>query len=168
MIRSAQPDDVSAISTLLEEMDRYYGATELEPAEVRAQEIGQALFGSHAVTQMLLGFDSAGALVALAAFTFLWPAAGTTRSLYLKELYVSHHHQRHGAGRQLMSRLAAAAVENGCSRMEWTTDVENLGAQEFYASLAAPVNPGKINYRVADDGLLRLAKVAETTGRNDL
>ena len=34
----------------------------------------------------------------MASYSFLWPAAGLTRSLYLKELYVAQDWQRQGIG----------------------------------------------------------------------
>jgi hypothetical protein len=59
-----------------------------EPLEERARQVGAALFASPPAAYALLarvGRQIAG----LAAYSFVWPAAGLTRSLYLKELYVA-------------------------------------------------------------------------------
>jgi len=48
--------------------------------------------------------------------------------------------------------LFEAAAKNGCSRVEWTTDRDNAGAQAFYEQLGAPVQSSKIFYRVEDSG----------------
>ena len=90
----------------------------------------------------------AGALAGLAAYSFLWPAIGPTRSLYLKELYVPAAYRGRGVGKLLMRAVFEAAARHGCSRVEWTTDVTNTGAQAFYARLALPRYPSKVFYRV--------------------
>jgi GNAT superfamily N-acetyltransferase len=88
----------------------------------------------------------------MAAYSFLWPAAGLTRSLYLKELYVGERYRRHGAGELLMRALFEMAGQRGCSRVEWTTDSGNAGAQAFYEMLRLPRRPSKIFYRAEVPG----------------
>lgn len=96
---------------------------------------------------MLLAVDD-GRAVGFVSYSFLWPAIGLTSSLYLKELYVSHAEQRRGAGKDLMDGLVEIARKLGCSRVEWTTDRDNGGAQAFYEALGFSVNAGKVFYRV--------------------
>lgn len=98
-----------------------------------------------------------GRLAGFAAYSFLWPAIGLTRSLYLKELYVSTEARRIGIGRLLMRRLYDIAVKNDCSRVEWTTDSDNQKAQLFYAELGVPVKESKLFYRIEGDELTRRA-----------
>ena len=76
---------------------------------------------------------------------------------YLKELYVRQSHQRSGIGTLLMRSIATIAVEHRCSRVEWTTDRDNGAAQKFYARLPAPINEGKITYRLDADAIADLA-----------
>ena len=45
-VSPARPADLEAIAALLEEMDRFYGATEVEPLEHRMRQIEEAIFGS--------------------------------------------------------------------------------------------------------------------------
>lgn len=150
-VSAAGPDDVPAIAGLLEEMDRFYGATAAEPLEQRTRQIAEALFGDPAAARALLARD--GERVAgIASCSFLWPAVGLTRSLYLKELYVAEAYRRQGVGDLLMSAVFAMAGEFGCSRVEWTTDTGNEGAQAFYESRGVPVQHSKIFYRVEDMG----------------
>ena len=85
----------------------------------------------------------------IASYSFLWPAAGVTRSLYLKELYVRQAARRRGVGKLLMDELTGVANLHHCSRIEWTTEPENADAQAFYATLGAEVFAGKVFYRVA-------------------
>jgi GNAT superfamily N-acetyltransferase len=150
-VSPATPDDVPAMAALLEEMDRFYGATGTEPTGEREHQIREALFASPPAAYALLAFDS-DQLVGMAAYSFLWPAVRLTRSLYLKELYVAERGQRHGIGRALMAALFEVASKHGCSRVEWTTDQDNPGAVAFYAALGAPADPSKIFYRIEDTG----------------
>lgn len=148
VIAPAEPQHVHAIATLLEELDAFYGANDVEPLAERTEQIRHALFGEVPAGQVVLAWDQA-LPVGLASYSYLWPAAGLTRSLYLKELYVSESHRRRGIGKLLMEKLFELANKHGCSRVEWTTDTDNPGAQRFYAELNVPVNTTKLFYRAA-------------------
>ena len=150
-VSPAEPRDAAAIAVLLEELGRYYGATESESRDRRITQINEAIFGRPPAAYALLARD--GRQVAgLAAYSFLWPAVGATRSLYLKELYVLDAYRRLGIGRLLVRAVFETAAGLGCSRVEWTTDVGNTGAQAFYAKLGLPDHPVKVFYRVEDTG----------------
>ncbi|WP_207400760.1 GNAT family N-acetyltransferase [Actinomadura roseirufa] len=144
-VTAADSEHIDAIVTLLEEMDRFYGATEFEPLGVRRRQVEQALFSDPPAAYALLAWD-AGQLVGIASYSFLWPAVGLTRSLYLKELYVAESRWRSGIGTELMRALLDVATEHECSRVEWTTDRENDSAQQFYRDLGLAQHP-KLFYR---------------------
>jgi GNAT superfamily N-acetyltransferase len=143
IIRAATLEDVPALVDLLAERDRYYAVHGAAPSFAA---IADALFGPVPAARALLAFDD-GELAGLAAYAFLWPAAGVTRSLYLKELFVLATFRRHGIGRLLMRELGRIAEEHRCSRIEWTADTDNPDAQRFYASLGAEPLATKIFYR---------------------
>lgn len=144
----AQPDDTHAIATLMEELDRFYGGTQFEPLDERAQQIANMLFRDQPAAHVLLAKDD-DRVVGFAAYSFLWPAVGLTQSLYLKELYVSEASRRTGIGKLLMDTLIQVAEETGCSRVEWTTDKDNPLAIAFYKRHGYSVNEGKVMYRTA-------------------
>lgn len=146
-VSPAEPADIPAIAALLEEMDRFYGTTDFAPIEDRMAEIKANVFDSTAGIHVLLARND-DEVAALASYSFLWPAVGLTRSLYLKELYVSKAHRRQGIGKLLMNTLTAIATENGCSRLEWTTDQDNTVAQRFYAQLGFEPLTTKAFYRL--------------------
>jgi ribosomal protein S18 acetylase RimI-like enzyme len=104
------------------------------------------LFGAIPAAWMLLAWD-AEQLVGLASYSFLWPAADLTRSLFLKELYVAKTHRHSGVGRTLMRALYEAAAQHECSRVEWMADSDNPGAQRFYEALGVLPESSKIVYR---------------------
>lgn len=150
---AAGPDDVEELAALLEEMDRFYGATDAEPLDERIRQIEAAIFTADPVAYALLAWE-AGQLVGFATYSFLWPAIGLTRSLYLKELYVTEPRRRSGVGTALMRAVFDVAVRKSCSRVEWTADMDNPEAQRFYQALARP-HPSKLFYRLEGDDLRR-------------
>jgi GNAT superfamily N-acetyltransferase len=156
-VTHARPGNVNALARIIEEMDRFYGATESEPLDARVRQISDALFRDPPSAYALLALDG-DQLVGFASYSFLWPAAGLTRSVYLKELYITDAARGRGAGKLLMRHLCDIALKGGCSRLEWTTDRDNLNAQEFYARLGVPVKESKLFYRIEGDDLTRAAK----------
>jgi GNAT superfamily N-acetyltransferase len=153
-VAAAQPADGTAIAELAEEMDRFYGATEVEQLELRIRQINEAIFSHPPSAYSLLAWE-ASKLVGFASYSFLWPAAGLTRSLYLKEMYIADIARRKGIGKLLMQHLYEIAVRHDCSRVEWTTDQDNVDARRFYAELGVPVRESKLFYRIEGEELRR-------------
>ena len=146
----ARPAHLGAIAELLDEMGRFYGTASAKPAGERHRQVREALFATPPAARALLAWDQSR-LAGIAAYSFLWPAAGLTRSLYLKELYVATPCRRRGIGTLLMRSLIQVASKHGCSRVEWTADTGSDGAQAFYSKLGIPPLPSKIFYRIEDD-----------------
>jgi GNAT superfamily N-acetyltransferase len=143
----AEPAHIDAVVVLMEELDKFYGDTDVEPLGVRVRQINEALFDDPPLAYALLAWDG-DALVGLATYSFLWPAAGLTRSLYLKELYVTEAARGQHVGTLLMNRLVEIAETHSCSRIEWTTDRDNVGAQRFYEALGVAQIRDKVFYRL--------------------
>jgi GNAT superfamily N-acetyltransferase len=151
-IADAVPGDETAIAALCAELDEFYGDLPEGLPAGRAAQVRGVLFGDPPLARALVAWDD-GAPAGFAAYSFLWPAAGLTASLYLKELYVAGAYRRAGVGKLLMDGLYAAARRRGLSRVEWTTDASNEGAQAFYEALGAKPLPSKIFYRVTGDDI---------------
>jgi ribosomal protein S18 acetylase RimI-like enzyme len=151
-VTETEPGNIEAIAALAEEMDRFYGATNVEPLIARTRQIADAIFSTPPAAYALLAWDG-DRLVGFAAYSFLWPAVGLTRSLYLKELYVAEACRERGVGKLLMQNLVEIAVKHACSRVEWTTDEQNRDAQAFYESLGMPRDSSKLFYRLEGDSL---------------
>jgi GNAT superfamily N-acetyltransferase len=147
-LADAVPGDEAAIAALCLELDEFYGDLRQGLPAERAAQVRDALFGAPPLAYALLAWDG-DAPAGFAAYSFLWPAAGLSASLYLKELYVAEAYRRTGAGKLLMGGLYQVARRRGLSRVEWTTDTSNDGAQAFYESLGAKPLASKIFYRVA-------------------
>lgn len=156
--RHAEPGDLPAVGDLLYEVERFYGAVEFATRPRWEHQIASLLFSEAPAARVLLALD-AGVAVAFASYSFLWPAAEVSKSLFLKELYVRAPYRRRGIGASLMSRLCSIAVETGCSRVEWATDTANADAQSFYEKLGAARATGKVMYRAEGDDLVRLSQL---------
>lgn len=157
-LAAARPGDEDKIQELLAELDGFYGDTpEGTPAE-RAAQVRAVLFAPQSLASALLAWDG-DRLVGFAAYSFLWPAAGLSTSLFLKELYVADAYRRTGTGKLMMEELHRIAADRGCSRVEWTADSGNPGAQAFYQALGTNPKDDKIFYRVSIDATAAAASV---------
>jgi hypothetical protein len=62
-------------------------------------------------------------------------------------LYVRQAYRRGVLGRQLLEHVEQLAQAESCSRIEFTTDVENQAAQRFYGTVGYQPHRGKILFR---------------------
>jgi GNAT superfamily N-acetyltransferase len=144
----AEPQDVDAIVALYAELDQFYGvAVAAGATQVRAERARSALFGDPPAGRALLAWDNE-VLAGFAGYQFIWPSTALTTSLYLKELYVTSAYRRTGVGKLLMERLREIAVLSGCTRLEWTADLDNDASQTFYRSLGTTPLETKLFYRL--------------------
>jgi ribosomal protein S18 acetylase RimI-like enzyme len=146
-LATVTPTDAAAVAALCAELDEFYGDAPEGSPDQRAAQVREALFGDRPVSRTLLAWDNGTILAGFASYSLLWPAAGLSTSLYLKELYVAVSYRRAGVGKLMMDGLYRVAAENGCSRVEWTTDTGNQAAQAFYESIGAKPLATKIFYR---------------------
>lgn len=146
-ISFANEADAPAIVELLNEVDIFYGDVTAESPEERTTQIRRTLFSEHPSARVILARLDTDFVIGFASYSFLWPAAGSTKSLFLKELYVREGHRTKGIGRQLMQQLFDLALVENCSRVEWVTDRSNLMAQKFYETIGASRNDDKVFYR---------------------
>jgi GNAT superfamily N-acetyltransferase len=148
VVRPVEISDLQSVAELLVEMDKFYDEPEPESVETKITNMREYVFGAPPSAYLLVAHEENDPTVlGIAAYSFLWPAVGTTRSLYLKELYVRQARRRGGIGRLLMDRLFALAQDSGCSRVEWTTDYNNSDAQGFYSSIGTEPDDGKLFFR---------------------
>jgi GNAT superfamily N-acetyltransferase len=153
-VRGVNRDDVSLVADLIEEIERFYGAGEVQPLAERVAQTEAALFGDPPLATAVLAVDDTGAVHGFAAYSFLWPAAGSTHSLFLKELYVRESARRAGVASRLIDHLRTVAADRpGCTRVEWVTDRDNASARAFYRALGVPEFGGKVFYRLDGDAL---------------
>ena len=156
MIRTATPDDVPAILSMIRELAEY----ERAPHEVVATEslLRTALFGEDpAVYALIAENDDTGEAVGFAMWFLNFSTWLGRHGIYLEDLYVKPHARGEGHGRALLTRLAQIAVERGCGRVEWAVVDWNEPSIGFYKSLGAVSMDEWTTFRLTGDSLTRLA-----------
>jgi GNAT superfamily N-acetyltransferase len=154
-IRLATEADVPTILSLIRALalyEREPDAVQLGEAELRRDG-----FGPQPLFECLIAEEDTGEA---AGFALYFPIYSTWRgpSLHLEDLFVQPQHRGSGIGKALLARVAAIAMERGCSRMQWDVLDWNTPAIEFYQSRGAiMLEPWRI-MRVTGAALARLAK----------
>jgi GNAT superfamily N-acetyltransferase len=154
MVRSARPDDVPAVLSLIRALARY---EKLEHEVVGTEaDLREHLFGVHPRAEVALVEDG-GSIAAFALFFHNYSTFLCKPGLYLEDLFVLPEHRRKGYGRALLGHLARLAVERGCGRFEWAVLDWNEPAIAFYRSLGAKTLEDWRIFRVTGEALGRLA-----------
>ena len=68
-IRPAEQRDVEALAVLMEDLDRFYGATDVGSPDQRVRQIAENLFEKHATAYVLLAWENKW-LVGMVAYSF--------------------------------------------------------------------------------------------------
>jgi GNAT superfamily N-acetyltransferase len=153
-IRSAVAGDLGLIHAFILALADY----ERLGHEVRADRaaLGRYLFGERPMAEVLIA-ETEGEPIGFALFFHNFSNFEGRPGLYLEDLFVTPEARGLGAGKALLSRLAALALERGCARLEWAVLDWNEPAINFYRALGArPMDEWTVN-RVDGEALARLA-----------
>ncbi len=133
-LRPALPEDVPALLRLVRALAEY----ERLLHEVRASEadLEAALFEAPRRASALIA-ESAGVEVGFALWFYTFSTFTGRAGLYLEDIYVLPEYRGRGIGRAIFRHLAARALAEGCTRLEWAVLDWNEPAVGFYASLGA-------------------------------
>jgi GNAT superfamily N-acetyltransferase len=156
-IRPAVAADAKTILALVRELATY----EREPDAVVATEAHflRHGFGDRPYFKTLLAeWNAESAGFALYFFGFSTWTGGPI--LYLEDLFVRPEHRKKRIGLTLMQRLAAEAVQAGCTRFVWQVLDWNEPSIRFYESLGAKVLSEWQTVRLDGEALARLAGAA--------
>ncbi|MFF9393282.1 GNAT family N-acetyltransferase [Streptomyces griseoluteus] len=160
MIRTARPDDVPVIHTMIRELAEY----EKEPDEARATEaqLREALFGGRPAAYAHLAVDDVTGEPAGFALWFLnFSTWRGVHGIYLEDLYVRPTARGGGHGRALLTELARICAARGYERLEWSVLNWNRPAIGFYEKLGARPQDEWTVYRLTDGALTDLARSAD-------
>ena len=162
-LRPALPQDVPQILAFIRELAAY----EREPDAVHATEADLLRdgFGPAKVFDCLIADwtepsapDSAGSTIP-AGFALYFHNYSTWRGhagIHLEDIYVTPSLRGKGIGRALITRVAAIAVEEGCSRLQWDVLEWNTPAIGFYQKMGAVIQADWRTMRVTGESLLTL------------
>jgi GNAT superfamily N-acetyltransferase len=153
-IAPASERDVPTILRMIQALAEY---EKLIHAVVATEDrLRRTLFGPNPAAEVLMAY--AGEQPAgFALFFHNYSTFLGQRGVYLEDLFVVPEWRGHGLGRQLLSRLAAIALERDCGRLEWSVLDWNSPAIGFYRKLGAvPMDDWTI-MRMIGEPLQRLA-----------
>lgn len=163
-IRPAVESDVALIHAMIIELAVY----EKEPDAVKAsvEDLHAALFtadksqGAGPAAYAVVAENNAGEVIGFALYFLNYSTWLGKHGIYLEDLYVRPQFRGTGAGKALLSHLAALCVERGYGRLEWWVLDWNQPAIDFYVSKkAVPMDEWTV-YRVTGDALDELAAQA--------
>jgi GNAT superfamily N-acetyltransferase len=151
VIRAPTPLDIPALATLFSEMQRYYrrpvaAEQATEGATLACQPV-RALFDPR-----VLVAEADGTIIGSIVLNVTFPAFELSRSLYIRDLYVTKSMRRHGIGQALVQAAAHLTYAEGYSAIDWTTETDNVAARQMYESCGARVLP-RTYYRLAREDM---------------
>lgn len=154
-IRSADPDDINAILSLLAELAAFEDLADQVVAT--ESDFHSALFGTRRVAEALV-VTSEEAVVAYAIFFHNFSTFLGKSGIYLEDLYVQQAHRSKGIGTALLKHIASLAVQRGCARFEWSVLNWNKAAIRRYRGVGAkPLDEWTV-FRCDGDALIDLAE----------
>jgi len=151
--RPAERHDLEPLLPLFLEMERFYDGDAAVCEPLARDRLAIALDGRPAGIMILALTDRP---LGFASIHEMFPGSQLNAMWYLKELFVSADARGQGMGEGLMSAAAKAIVGRGGSRLEFTTEAQNISAQRFYTRMGAREVPKKF-YRYEGEALQRLA-----------
>jgi GNAT superfamily N-acetyltransferase len=141
----------------LAEYEHEPGAVEVTPAILRAQ-----MESPRPPFECLLA-EVDGTPVGFALFFENYSTWRGRPGLWLEDIFVLPEHRRSGAGRALLARVAALAVERGCARIDFAVLGWNTPAIAFYESLGAKALDEWRLFRLTDAALDALPTAGRRT-----
>jgi GNAT superfamily N-acetyltransferase len=154
-IRPAAAADAPLILAFI----RALAAYERAPDAVSATEEGLLRdgFGPHPFYECLIA-EWDGRPAGFALYFFNYSTWMGRPGIYLEDLFVEPELRGRGIGKALLQRVAAAAVEKGCQRLQWEVLDWNTPAIDFYSAMGAEFLDEWRNVRVSGEALERLAR----------
>jgi GNAT superfamily N-acetyltransferase len=161
-IRTATPADVPQILAFIRDLAEY----EREPDAVHATEADLLRdgFGDTKRFDCLIAElieDDAATPVGFALYFYNYSTWRGHAGIHVEDLYVNPEHRGSGIGKALLTRVAAVAVAEGCSRLQWDVLEWNAPAIGFYEQMGAQMLTEWRTMRVTGDSLPALAAYAE-------
>jgi GNAT superfamily N-acetyltransferase len=157
----ASKEHLELVVELFHRIDVHYFADAAPAKAETSAYVKKSLFRPRYGVQVALALED-GHPLGIATFAILYPAPGMSGQLYMKDLFTVSEARGKGVGKSLMRFLAKHALENECSRFDWTAETDNPKALEFYDRLGIPRVPEKVYYRLSAEELEFFADNGET------
>jgi GNAT superfamily N-acetyltransferase len=159
-LRPATPDDVPQILAFIHDLATY----EREPDAVHATEADLLRdgFGETKRFDCIMAELSESDTIIPAGFALYFHNYSTWRGhagIHIEDLYVSLEHRGKGIGKALLTRVAAIAVAEGCTRLQWDVLEWNTPAIGFYEQMGAKMLMDWRTMRVTEQALHALSEL---------
>jgi GNAT superfamily N-acetyltransferase len=157
-LRPATPADVPQILAFIRDLAAY----EREPDAVHATEADLLRdgFGETKRFDCIIAELTDADTTTAAGFALYFHNYSTWRGhagIHIEDLYVNPEHRGKGIGKALLTRVAAIAVAEGCSRLQWDVLEWNTPAIGFYEQMGAKMLMDWRTMRVTGEALPSLA-----------
>jgi GNAT superfamily N-acetyltransferase len=157
-IRVAIAEDVPQILAFIRELAEY----EREPDAVHATEedLLRDGFGGTKRFDCLMAEMVEGERISAVGFALYFHNYSTWRGhagIHVEDLYVRPEYRGRGIGKALLTRVAAIAVAEGCTRLQWDVLEWNAPAIGFYEQMGAQMLTEWRTMRVTGEALPELA-----------
>lgn len=154
-IRPAAPADRELVFAFIRELAEYEKLA--DEVKATAGDIERALFASNPrVFCDIAEWDGVPAGFALWFYNF--STFRGRHGIFLEDLFVRPAFRGKGLGKALLAHLAARAVAEDCSRVDWSVLDWNAPSIAFYKSLGAEPQDEWTGYRLTGEALERLAQ----------
>ena len=158
-LRTATPADVPQILAFIRDLAEY----EREPDAVYATEADLLRdgFGETKRFDCIIAELTGANTTTSAGFALYFHNYSTWRGhagIHIEDLYVRPEHRGKGIGKALLTRVAAIAVAEGCSRLQWDVLEWNTPAIGFYQQMGAQMLMDWRTMRVTGQELQALSK----------
>lgn len=148
IIRSATPQDMHAVLSLIMELAVYEkAADQMRNSAVQLIEDG---FGKNPAFECLVAESSQHGVIGFALF-FTTYSTWRGKCLYLEDLCVTEKFRRAGIGKMLFDRVLQLAMDRGMKRLSWQVLEWNQPAIDFYKTYKANLDPEWINGKIVLD-----------------
>jgi GNAT superfamily N-acetyltransferase len=154
-LRPAEPGDIPLVLQYIRELALYEKAP--EQAVATDADLREALFGARPLARVLMA-EWEGRDAGFALWFYAFSTWEGKPALYLEDLFVRPEFRSHGLGKALLKRLAAIALEEGCTRFQWAVLDWNQPSIDFYERQGAQVLREWLHCRVEGEALAALAR----------
>ncbi|HEX5594622.1 MAG TPA: GNAT family N-acetyltransferase [Micromonosporaceae bacterium] len=149
---------------MVHELADYEKAPEL--CHLTEEQLHRALFPPQPALFGHVAVDTEDQPIGFALWFLNFSTWEGVHGIYLEDLYVRPEARGSGAGRALLSTLAAICVERGYRRLEWWVLHWNP-ARDFYAAIGATAMDEWVPYRLTGEALQALAATPPANSVNE-
>ncbi|TLG74221.1 GNAT family N-acetyltransferase [Culicoidibacter larvae] len=154
LIREAVIDDSQLIVDYIKKLAIYEKME--DDAVATAEQIRKTVFEQKYAHVLIAECDNQP--IGFVLYFFNYSTFAGSPGLYLEDLFLDEAYRGYGFGKQLMKKLARIALENGCSRFEWTCLDWNEPSLAFYRKIGAVAMDEWTVQRLDGEALRNLAE----------